>query len=141
MAYKKSVRITDAAATELAAFSDATGEGMNWSGAINAMAEYVAIVNRDITPELTENQWKALYCCYNGYVPHPNPAEEARLLPWHISEGYQHDEQIQHFLGSEDEARAFVKQVQGMRLAERLAVICAAKKFWRQPEAGGAADE
>ncbi|QQD21217.1 hypothetical protein GJQ54_05255 [Oceanospirillaceae bacterium ASx5O] len=141
MAYKKSVRITDAAAAELAAFSDATGEGMNWSGSINAMAEYVAIVNSDLRPELTENQWRALYCCYNGYVPHPNLTEEAKLLPWHIDQGYQYDEQIQQLLGSEEEARAFVKQVQEMTLAERLAVICAAKKFWRQSEAGGTADE
>ena len=132
MAYKKSVRITDAAAAELAAFSDATGEGMNWSGSINAMAEYVALVNQSITPELTENQWQALYCCYNGYVPHPNPADEANLLPWHIGEGYRCNEQVKIFLGSAEEAREFVNQVKEMTLAQRLAVICAAKKFWRR---------
>lgn len=141
MAYKKSVRITDAAADVLAAFSDATGEGMNWSGAINSMAEHVSAWLEEITPELTTCEWNALYCCYNGYMPHPNIDEEQRLLAWHISEGYQYDAQVTEFLGSKESAVEFIERVKNMTGGERLALIVKAKKFWRKAGDGDAEHE
>lgn len=33
--------------------------------------------------------------------------EEARLLPWHLQEGYRYDEQVRDFLGDEEAGAAF----------------------------------
>lgn len=131
MAVKKSVRLTDPTAMALRPFSDATGEGMNWSGSINAMAEHLRIFVDALTPELTQNQWNALYCCYNGYIPHPDPKEEARLLPWHLQEGYRYDEQVSEFLGEGKEVESFFSKMESFSLEQRLCLIYKAKAFWR----------
>lgn len=132
MAIKKSVRLTDPTIEALRPFSDVAGEGMNWSGSINSMAEYVSIIVSELTPELSGDQWNALYCCYNGYMPHPDPKEEARLLSWHVSEGYQHDAQVTEFLGAKADAVVFIEQLRGYSLAQRLCIIYKAKAFWRK---------
>jgi len=132
MAIKKSVRLTDPTIEALRPFSDVAGEGMNWSGSINSMAEHVSIIVNELTPELSANQWNALYCCYNGYMPHPDPKEEARLLAWHVSEGYQYDAQVTEFLGSNADAITFIEQLKGYSLAQRLCIIYKAKQFWRK---------
>lgn len=131
-AIKKSVRLTAPTIEALRPFSDVAGEGMNWSGSINAMAEQLNIFIEELTPALTKGQWDALYCLYNGYMPHPDPKEEARLLAWHISEGYQYDAQVTEFLGSKADAIAFIEQVKAYSLAQRLCIIYKAKQFWRQ---------
>lgn len=131
MAIKKSVRLTDPTIESLRPFSDAAGEGMNWSGSINSMAEHLRIFVDALTPELTQSQWNALYSAYNGYMPHPDPKEEARLLTWHIKEGYQYDSQIAEFLGSEADAQAFFSKLDDFSLLQRLCVIYKAKSFWR----------
>ncbi len=138
MGIKKSVHIADPSIPVLAAFSDAGNAGMNWSGAINSMAEHMAVLMADLKPDLTENQWRALYCLYNGYVPHPKPQEEAKMLPWHIDQGYQYDEQVRGFLGDLDATKAFIRQVESMSIAQRIAMIHSAKLFWRK---GPKADE
>src|SRR5690606_29741717 len=91
MAFKKSVRITDEAAAIMAPLGSPAEDGMNWSGSINAMAEQFGLIIGELTPDFTDDQWKAVYCCFNGYIPHPDIKTEASLLPWHISEGYQFD--------------------------------------------------
>lgn len=130
MAYKKSVRITNEAAGILAAFSE--GDEMNWSGSINSMAEQVGFMVAEIKLKLTKQEWSALHCCYNGYISHPNPVEESRLLPWHVDQGYRYDEQVRSFLGSEDAAMALVEKLEKMSLSERMMVVVAAKSFWRK---------
>jgi hypothetical protein len=132
MAIKKSVRLTDPTIEALRPFSDVAGEGMNWSGSINAMAEHVSIIVNELTPDLSANQWSALYCCYNGYMPHPDPKEEARLLAWHVSEGYQCDAQVAEFLGAKADAIAFIDQLNSYSLPQRLCIIYFAKAFWRK---------
>lgn len=131
MAIKKSVRLTDATIGSLRPFSDVAGEGMNWSGSINSMAEHLRIFVDALTPELTQNQWNALYCCYNGYIPHPDPKEEARLLAWHIQEGYRYDGQVRDFLGDEEAGVAFFSKIESFSLEERLCLIYKAKAYWR----------
>lgn len=132
MAIKKSVHLKDPTIETLRPFSDAAGEGMNWSGSINAMAEHMQLFITELTPELTKNQWNAFYCVYNGYFPHPDAKEEARLLHWHISEGYQYDSQVTEFLGNEAEAIAFIEKVKNFSLVEKFCIIYKAKQFWRQ---------
>ena len=66
------------------------------------MAAEYALIMEENKPELTFNQWNALYCLYNGYMPSEYPEREARLLWWHISEGYTWDEQIKEFLGTQE---------------------------------------
>lgn len=132
MPVKKSVRLTDPTIDALKPLSDVGGQGMNWSGSISSMAEHLSIFIGELTPDLSKGQWNALYCCYNGYMPHPDIKEEARLLHWHISEGYQHDPQVTEFLGSEEDALAFIEQIKAYSLAQKLCIIYKAKAFWRQ---------
>lgn len=131
MAVKKSVRLTDITVDALRPFSDAAGEGMNWSGSINSMAEHLKLFVDALMPEFTQEQWNALYCAYNGYMPHPDPKEEARLLSWHLKEGYQYDPQIAEFLGAETDAQAFFSKLDSLSLVQRLCVIYKAKSYWR----------
>ncbi|WP_276681537.1 hypothetical protein [Thalassolituus oleivorans] len=130
MAVKKSVRITDDAIKALRPFSGNSSDEMNWSGAINSMAEHVSFWLDEMTPELTEGQWNALYCCYNGYIPHPDIQEEAKMLAWHIDQGYQFDAQVTEFLGDKESAHAFVDKIKSMSISERLMIIVKAKQFW-----------
>lgn len=130
MAFKKSVRITDAAAAVMAPLIPAGSVGMNWSGSINAMAEQFSILIDELAPDFSEDEWKAIYCCYNGYFPHPDIKTEASTLHWRISEGYKYDEQVAYFLGSEEAAHDFVERLKGLSLAQRIAVIYRAREFW-----------
>lgn len=131
MAIKKSVRLVDETIQLCHELSDAAGE-VNWSGSINAMAEQYKIFAVGCMPSLTENQWNAFYCLYNGYMPHPSIQEEAKLLPWHVSEGYQYDSQVREFLGEKDHALQFLEQIKNWSTAQRVAVIYKAKAFWRK---------
>lgn len=131
MAIKKSVRLTHPTIELLRPFSDVTGDGMNWSGSINSMAEYMQLIIEDNTPELPSHYWMALRCAYNGYMPHPNPKTEAEMLHWHIDQSYQHDEQVAEFIGGMDEFVTFIELLKHMSLTQRLCVIYKAKQFWR----------
>lgn len=130
-AVKKSVRLIDAAVRACCVISRSTDDdSINWSGALNTMAlEYVLMMEEN-KPELTASQWNALYCVYNGYAPSNDPRQEARLLSWHVSEGYQFDEQIQELLGTEESAVAFINEIKGWSLTKQLSAIYHAKKFW-----------
>lgn len=129
MAIKKSVRLTDPTIKTLQPLSDVHGAGMNWSGSINAMAEQFALFLDELTPAFTDNQWKAIYCCFNGYAPHPDIKQELATLPWHIDQGYQYDEQVRGFIG--DEPVAFIEAIKALTPAQCLAVIYKANAFWR----------
>lgn len=131
MPVKKSVRLVDETITVCNNLTDHTGE-INWSGSINALAERFTLLIDDNTPELTENEWNVFYSGQNGYMPHPNPKVEADTLPWHISEGYQYDEQIREFLGSEEAALDLIERVKSWSTSERLAVIYKSRAFWRK---------
>lgn len=129
-AIKKSVRLTAPTIEALRPFSDAAGEGMNWSGSINAMAEHMKIFLDETTPHFTDKQWHAFYCMYNGYFPHPDIKEEARLLPWHVSEAWQYDEQVKEFIGPD--IAGFLAVVKLCSLTQRLCIIYKAKQYWRK---------
>ncbi|WP_372771216.1 hypothetical protein [Pseudoalteromonas sp.] len=134
-AVKKSVRLVDATQVILHNLS-LSGE-TNWSGSINAMAEQFELIMVDNLPELTDNEWLSFYCAFNGYMPNPSAEQEARLLPWHISEGYLYDEQIRGFLGSEENAVNFIDRIKTWSTTERLAVIYKARSYWRKGQAEG----
>lgn len=129
-AIKKSVRLVDETQAVLHNLT-LTGE-VNWSGSINDLAAQFKLFVNDNTPELTENEWNAFYCAYNGYMPSQDQEREARLLSWHISEGYQFDEQIREFIGSEEAAVELIERVKNWSLSQQLAVIYKAKSFWRK---------
>ena len=129
MAIKKSVRLTDPTIETLKPLSDVHGEGMNWSGSINAMAEQFALAMDELTPDFTDAQWNAIYCCFNGYAPHPDIKQELATLPWRVDQGYQYDEQVRHFVGADPDT--FISAVKALTPAQRLAVIYKANKFWR----------
>lgn len=130
-AVKKSVRLIEEAAKVCRSMLRKNAQGeMNWSGAINsALLEYSLMLEEN-KPELTANQWNALYCVYNGYEPSSDPRQEARLLSWHVSEGYQFDEQVRGFLGSEGNASEFINQIKDWSLSKQLSAIYHARKFW-----------
>lgn len=129
-AIKKSVRLIDATQATLHSLT-LTGD-VNWSGSINDLAMHFELFVNDNIPELTENEWNVFYCCYNGYMPSQDQEREARLLSWHISEGYQYDEQIKEFIGSEEIAIKLIERVKSWTLSQQLAVIYKAKSFWRK---------
>lgn len=129
-AIKKSVRLVD---HTIKVCHELTLQGdTNYSGAINAMAEQLSIFVEENAPALSEMEWNAFYSCYNGYMPHSDQREEAKLLAWHISEGYQYDESIRQFIGTEEQAVALIERVKSWSTAERLAVIYKSKAFWRK---------
>lgn len=134
VAIKKSVRLVDNACKVCAVISRSSledgGAGVNWSGSINTMADEYLIMIQENKPELSPNKWNALYCAYNGYLPSEDPQKEARLLSWHISEGYQYNEQIRDFLGSKEEAIDFIEEIKTWPLTKQLSAIYHAKEYW-----------
>lgn len=133
MAIKKSVYLTDPTIAALKPLSDVHGDGMNWSGSINTMAEQFSLMIESSTPAFTEGQWNAIYCCFNGYAPHPDIKQELATLPWHIDQGYQYDEQVRQFIG--DEPAGFIEAVKALTTSQRIAVIYKANAFWRSGKA------
>lgn len=135
-AVKKSVRLVDNTVDVCRVISRVSkvsgNDEVNWSGSINAMADEYAIIVEENKPELTEGQWNALYSLYNGYAPSEDAKREARLLSWHISEGYQYDQSVKEFLGTEEEAVRFLEEVKSWSLTKQLSAIYHAKKFWSQ---------
>jgi len=129
MAIKKSVRLTDETCELLHKLTLA--DETNWSGSINSMAAQYQLFIDDNTPELPENEWNALYCCFNGYMPHPEICQEIALLPWHVDQGYQYEEQVRQFLGSGETAKELIKKLENMTTSQKLAVIFEARGFWR----------
>jgi hypothetical protein len=133
-AIKKSVRLVDNTAMVCRVVSrvsrNSSDNDVNWSGSINALADEYTVIMDENKPELSEKKWLALYCVYNGYVPSEDAQREARLLSWHISEGYQYDEQVRDALGSEEEAVAFIEQIKEWSITTQLSAIYHAKKFW-----------
>lgn len=95
-----------------------------------AMAAEYAIIMEENKPELTQDQWNALYCVYNGYAPSEDPQREARSLPWRIREGYQYDVQVRDSLGSKEQAIGFIEEVNGWSITTQLSAIYFAKAFW-----------
>jgi hypothetical protein len=130
MAIKKSVRLTDKTC-ELLHKLTLKGE-TNWSGSINAMADQYRIFVNDNLPTLSDNEWAALYCTYNGYIPHPDIKQEIASLHWHISEGYQYDEQIRELIGSEENAVRLIERIKSWTNSQKLAVIFKARAYWRK---------
>lgn len=138
-AIKKSVRLVDSTqevCRVISRVSKGSGDDqVNWSGSLNAMSEEYALVMEDNKPELNKNQWTALYCVYNGYAPSEDAYREARLLPWHISEGYQYDEQVRDLLGTEEQAIEFIEQTKHWSISQQLSAIYYAKAFWSKGRA------
>lgn len=133
-AIKKSVRLVDNTIDVCRVISITSkqqgNESVNWSGSINAMADGYQLIMSENKPELTDNQWNALYCLYNGHIPSEDAQHEARLLSWHVSEGYQYDAQVTEFLGSEQDAISFIEDIKSWSLTKQLSAIYHAKKYW-----------
>lgn len=132
-AIKKSVRLIDDTQATLKNLT--VTPDTNWSGSINDMAAQYELFVNDNTPNLTNEEWHVFYCAYNGYMPSQDQEREARLLSWHVSEGYQYDEQIRGFLGNEDAAIALIERVKSWSLSQQLAVIYKAKAYWQKGKA------
>ncbi len=64
-AIKKSVRLVDNTIDVCRVISITSkqqgNESVNWSGSINAMADGYQLIMSENKPELTDNQWNALY--------------------------------------------------------------------------------
>jgi hypothetical protein len=128
-AIKKSVRLSAKAAK---LFHELTIIGeTNFSGSINAMAEQYQLFIADNMPELSENEKTAFYCAFNGYMPNPDIQQELKLLAWHISEGYQYDEQIRELL-TEQQAIDLIEKAKSWTASQKLAVIYSSRAYWRQ---------
>lgn len=130
MAIKKSVRLVDETCKLLHELT-ITGE-TNWSGSINQMAEQYKTLISDNMPELSKNEKTALYCSYNGYMPHPDIQQEIDLLPWHIDQSYQYDTQVTDLLGTKEEALKFINKIKSWSKSQKLSAIYMARAYWRQ---------
>lgn len=135
-AIKKSVRLVSNTVNICRIISrvskSADNNTVNWSGSLNAMADEYSLIMAENKPELTDSQWNALYCVYNGYSPSEDAQREARLLSWHISEGYQYDDQVKAFLGSEQDAILFINDIKSWSLTKQLSAIYHAKRYWSE---------
>ncbi|MGL4638492.1 MAG: hypothetical protein ACRDCT_10430 [Shewanella sp.] len=131
MAIKKTVQLTDDTIKVCNNLTLHTGAGINWARSINGMAEQFTLLIEDATPALTDMEWNAFYSLHNGYMPHPSPKQEADLLFWHISEGWQYDGQVREFLGTEEAALNLIERIKGWSTSQRLAVIYKARAYWR----------
>ncbi|EGR0592935.1 TPA: hypothetical protein P7L42_003373 [Vibrio cholerae] len=130
-AVKKSVRLVDNTVDACRVISKASGnDTVNWSGSLNAMADEYTLIMQENKPELTQEQWNALYSVYNGYMPSEDAQREARLLSWHVSEGYQYDQTVRELLGTEQDAVRFIEEIKSWTLTKQLSAIYHAKKFW-----------
>lgn len=129
-AIKKSVRLTARTIEALKPLSEVVGSGMNWSGSINAMAEQFVIFIDGIVPGLTKNQWSALYCCFEGHIPHQDIKQEAKMLSWYVSERFASDVQVDRYL--DGDASELLKIIEQCSTPEKLAILYRVKKFWRQ---------
>jgi hypothetical protein len=129
-AVKKSLRLTvDTCKTLLAIkVNSDTGE-TNWSGSVNALANQFNILIDASLPELSENEKLAFAMAYNGRIPHQDIEQEAKMLHFNISEGWQYDEQIQA-LFSKEQALDFIERVRAWSLSEKIAVIHISKAYW-----------
>ncbi|MGR5451963.1 hypothetical protein ACP3V3_19815 [Vibrio sp. PNB22_3_1] len=132
-AIKKSVRLVEETVKHCRIVSLALSadlSSVNWSRSLNAITSEYALVMQEAKPELTENQWSALYSVYNGYMPSDDAKNEARLLWWHVAEGCKYDAQVAELLGTEKEAQEFCERIRDWSLATQLSAIYHAKKFW-----------
>lgn len=129
MGLKKSVWFADHTIEVCKAITQ-NASAINFSGSLNAMAEQYSILIEECRPAMTDNQALAIACCYNGYMPSDSLQQELRLLPWHISEGYQYDEQVRDLIGTEEDAQSFIEQAKNWTDAQRLSVIFQAKSYW-----------
>lgn len=132
---KKSVRLN--ATTQAVCANVSVYPETNWSGSLNDIAEQFLLLIEDNTPELTENEWNAFRCLYNGYMSNPDIETELKLLPWHVSEGLKYDEQVRQFIADDtlagpEQCQAFFDKVNSWNKAQRIAVIYKAKEFWNK---------
>lgn len=134
MSIKKSVRLVDntvsVCRTISRAYKSQPDSDVNWSGSLNAMAEEYQLIMAENKPNLTNDQWMALYNLYNGYMPSGDAQREARLLSWQVSEGYQYDATVAELLGTKEDAVAFIEDIKSWSLTKQLSAIFHAKRFW-----------
>lgn len=129
---KKNVRLTSESEHTVRVLTfapkGATTDKLNWSAGLNAACCEHRLIMEAEKPELTDKQWLALACAYNGYLPSEDPAHEASVLPWHISEAEEYDENFREIIG--DEYQALFNAIQGMSVTQRLSAIYHAKAYW-----------
>ena len=94
------------------------------------MAEQYQLLIKEAMPVMQENQWNAIYCCFNGYAPHPDINQEINMLPWHIEQGCEFDDQVMDLLGDEQQSKLFIEAIKQMSSSQRLAIIYKAREFW-----------
>lgn len=131
MSQKKSVFLKDLTLDICHAMSEQGAGKSNFSGSINAVFEQFSIFVDDNLPELTERQWNAFYCAFNGRLCHQSILEECKILHFTLDQNYQYDSQVQDFLGDKEQAVEFISSVNEWPVSTKLAVIYKARSYWR----------
>lgn len=129
MAIKKSVRLSDE--TELLCKALSQDTEVNWSGSINSIAARYNILISQLLPELSDKEKNAIYCAYNGRMLNIDIMLEVAAFDFTISEAIKYDSQIEHLIGS-DHIESFYKRCKEFSIAEKLAIIDMAQKYWRK---------
>lgn len=124
---KKNVRITHETVDILKGIF-ALGQP-NFSVAINAMAESFHYLMEQYKPVFSREQWMACYAVYNGHA-FGSAELEASMLPTQIWDGVQYDPQVLEFLGSMEQAEAFVAQCNQLSTVQRTSVLYHVAHFW-----------
>lgn len=114
MSLKKSIRLTDG--TVRVCLDLAVDGEANFAQAVNSVFQQFLMFVDENLPDLTPEQWEFFYKMYSNYAPHPNIAEEARLLHWNVCN-----------LESKDVAIA--EMVEAWTLGQKLAVIYKTKAY------------
>lgn len=107
------------------------GSEINYSRAINGMAQRYDILVKASLPNLSEGEKLAFCTAFNGYMMADNIAQDIAGLEWHISEAIKYDGNFNDILTHHKIDGELLKdRVRSWNAAERLAVIDMTQRFW-----------
>lgn len=107
------------------------GSDINYSRAINGMAQRYDILIKASLPNLSEGEKQAICAAFNGYMLADNVNQDIAGLEWHISESMKYDENFNDILAHHKiDGELLNDRVRSWNAAERLAVIDMTQRFW-----------
>ncbi|GIA91041.1 hypothetical protein VCSRO41_1798 [Vibrio cholerae] len=133
MAVKKSVRIVDSTVEVLKVLSDES-ESINYSGAINRMAQEYELLVECCLPKLTISEKSILIETYRDHIGLKNSKKEIQMLHWNVSDCLENNEKLKDLIGGEESVFTFVNKVKEWSNSQKLAAIYCAQKSLAEKE-------
>lgn len=130
MSIKKSIRLADKAHAFCVLSNPSRDGNINWSGALNQIAERYDFLLSEVMPDLTSEENLAWCDIYNGRILHPDLQQELRSMPFTVSECIQY-QPFDHLL-EDISVEEFYEKADKYSMIERLAILDMIQKFWNQ---------